>query len=99
MHVFSIVDEAIKQGNSLEDIKASEPGLFGTLKDGMITLPTQSIYVTSTIHSLRLAILTQQVGQLLCRAASLLTTLLRSHTQAASQTLQATTTLRYYHSW
>lgn len=45
MHVFSIVDEAIKQGNSLEDIKASEPGLFGTLKDGMITLPTQSIYV------------------------------------------------------
>lgn len=45
MHVFSIVDEAIKQGNSLEDIKASKPGLFGTLKDGMITLPTQSIYV------------------------------------------------------
>lgn len=45
MHVFSIVDEAIKQGNSLEDIKANEPSLFGTLKDGMITLPTQSIYV------------------------------------------------------
>lgn len=45
MHLFSIVDEAIKEGNSLEDIKASEPGLFGTMKDGMITLPTQSVYV------------------------------------------------------
>lgn len=45
MHLFSIVDEAIKEGNSLADIKASEPGLFGTLKDGMITLPTQSVYV------------------------------------------------------
>lgn len=45
MHVFSIVDEAIKQGNSLEDIKASDPGLFGTLKDGMITLPQVCLYV------------------------------------------------------
>lgn len=45
MHVFSIVDEYIKEGNSLEDIKASEPDLFGTLKDGMITLPQVCIYV------------------------------------------------------
>ena len=45
MHLFSIVDEAIKQGNTLEAIKASDPELFGTLRDGMITLPTMSIYV------------------------------------------------------
>lgn len=45
MHVFSIVDEYIKEGNSLEDIKAAKPDLFGTLKDGMITLPQVCIYV------------------------------------------------------
>lgn len=45
MHLFSIVDEYIKEGNSLEDIKAAKPDLFGTLKDGMITLPQVCIYV------------------------------------------------------
>lgn len=45
MHVFSIVDEYIKEGNSLEDIKAAKPDLFGTLKDGMITLPQVCLYV------------------------------------------------------
>lgn len=45
MHVFSIVDEYIKEGNSLEDIKAAKPDHFGTLKDGMITLPQVCIYV------------------------------------------------------
>lgn len=45
MHLLSIVDEAIKEGNSLAELKANEPDLFGSMKDGMITLPKMSVYV------------------------------------------------------
>lgn len=45
MHLFSIVDELIKAGNTLDDIKANAPQYFGTLKDGMMTMPQQHVYV------------------------------------------------------
>lgn len=45
MHLFSIVDYEIAKGSSLESLKASNPELFGTLKDGIISLPQMSVYV------------------------------------------------------
>ena len=45
MHLFSIVDEEVKAGNTVDNLKRSNPELFGTLADGMITLPKMSVYV------------------------------------------------------
>ena len=45
MHLFSIVDHEIAKGSSLESLKASNPELFGTLKEGIISLPQMSVYV------------------------------------------------------
>lgn len=45
MHLFSIVDDEIRSGKTLDDVKANNPELFGTMEDGMITLPALSVYV------------------------------------------------------
>lgn len=47
MHLFSIVDELVKEKPTLtlDMIKAEAPELFGTLKDGMLTLPQTHVYV------------------------------------------------------
>lgn len=45
MHMFSIVDYEIEHGSSLESLKASSPELFGTLKDGIISLPQMCVYI------------------------------------------------------
>ena len=45
MHLFSIIDEEVKAGNTVDAIKRSNPELFGTMVDGMITLPKMSVYV------------------------------------------------------
>lgn len=41
----SMVSYYLAKGNSLDDLKASYPGLFGTLKDGVITMPTKSMLI------------------------------------------------------
>lgn len=47
MHLFSIVDELVKENPTLtlDMIKAEAPEYFGTLKDGMLTLPQKHVYV------------------------------------------------------
>ena len=47
MHLFSMVDELIEENPrlTLDDIKAEMPDCFGTLKDGMLTMPQRAFYV------------------------------------------------------
>lgn len=45
MHLFSIVDVEAEAAGSVDQVKAQAPELFGTLRDGMISLPSMSCYV------------------------------------------------------
>lgn len=45
MHLFSVVDEEVKNAGSVETVKANEPELFGKMQDGVITFPEIGIYV------------------------------------------------------
>lgn len=45
MHLFSVVDDQLRKGSTLDGLKASNPELFGTFKDGMITMPSTCLYV------------------------------------------------------
>ena len=43
LHVFSFVDAYLASGNPLDLIKSSAPELFGTLVDGIITIPASAL--------------------------------------------------------
>lgn len=46
----SLVSYYLERGNSLEAIKAAHPEYFGTLKNGVITMPTESMLISMADH-------------------------------------------------
>ncbi len=47
----SMVNYYLEKGNSLDDVKSAKPEIFGTLKDGIITMPAQSMLISEADYN------------------------------------------------
>ncbi len=47
----SYVEYLISKGNTLDDVKSARPELFGTMKDGIITMPQQAMLISEAEYN------------------------------------------------